>query len=1004
MKPPARLAAMLAITLALMLPRLAAATYELKNNQPFPLHTPVSITQQQSLPDGVWSLDDGGLAQSRAGTLHLVATIPASGVKRLTLQKNAALAPAAPTATKPHLSVDASKSGAGLRLGAQSLGTLAWGIVLKPADLTTGGLARPGSLPLDYAGTFSALPLNFKKEASGPVFDLWTGEAGQDGLVCTVTLRVWHAGFLDIDTHVLNRSASATKKVYAALVCRWEQPETPARTLDYDNRIITLDANACSPFRAGKGRHLHVQRGADWLRSVFANGSSVAWIYNFPGSFTVRDDTAKNSFKQPRYTGGSLPQLGQEIQTAGPAVYSITEIARPNIRSYRDRVIDNVLPAAGDSVRFASRMIFATAPAQLDDTRVTQHFLACNSARLQTRQDAATRVEWGVPGVRFGTSYFPYSTLGENFDRKKLPGMDREAFWPLAADTVLRWREFADEIRRDLRIAKHMGFERIRLHHLELLAAIPDETRAEYLDFFFGELRTLHLKAMPDVYGAPESIGALVRRHADVIDTIELENEILIWGIPLDRPAQWKAIYETVKQIEPRIKVHLTSHTNTAIFNRLDELRVPHDNISIHAYIDSPDALPSGRGFALAAAAQAARANKPAVITEWNWRDLTRLTPGERIVIYNQIYESALATRSIAEMHQFQFQETLCPNPRIGRGNILRHYEMLNLSRRPKLEAFAFMDIIRKYCCDDNPVRTIETSPQSALLRRHAAGNATATAGIPLANKSNKLLRLKLTAETTADLRATLRATSGAQSAQPAQPAQTAALTLPPGGKTTIHLEIQTTAAAPPPGFYHAFVRIEDIEDDTGEILRYAWVVASLPGAPQIDTAAETTVTYPRGIATELNLDFAAPCVVVYAENAPVLEVETAIAIASTLESATGIPTEAYSDEKIDLARHKGATLIAVGSAKNLLTITTRHGIPALKLPLDKKTFAASLHPADGSPLPVLIIGGQESRDVEDAGMDFVLRYWMSAKDSAARKVGLIEKDLPRGFDPAKLP
>jgi len=50
------------------------------------------------------------------------------------------------------------------------------------------------------------------------------------------------------------------------------------------------------------------------------------------------------------------------------------------------------------------------------------------------------------------------------------------------------------------------------------------------------------------------------------------------------------------------------------------------------------------------------------------------------------------------------------------------------------------------------------------------------------------------------------------------------------------------------------------------------------------------------------------------------------------------------------------------------------------------------------------MIGGKTSREVEKAGMDFVVRYWKFAKDSAARRVGLVRKDLPRGGDAAKLP
>ena len=95
-----------------------------------------------------------------------------------------------------------------------------------------------------------------------------------------------------------------------------------------------------------------------------------------------------------------------------------------------------------------------------------------------------------------GTSYFPYSTLGENFGELKMPGQQTDAFWPLSADTVTHWKDFAEDIRRDLRIAKAMGFTVIRLHYVDLIAKLPEPLQYEYLDFLFAELRHLKLRAM----------------------------------------------------------------------------------------------------------------------------------------------------------------------------------------------------------------------------------------------------------------------------------------------------------------------------------------------------------------------------------------------------------------------------------------------------------------------------------------------------------------------------
>ena len=124
-----------------------------------------------------------------------------------------------------------------------------------------------------------------------------------------------------------------------------------------------------------------------------------------------------------------------------------------------------------------------------------------------------------------------------------------------------------------------------------------------------------------DVYASPEQLAALVARYRDVIDGVELENEILIWGIPLDRPPQWNAEYDAIKKVAPEIPVNLTGYNNTGMFNRLEQLGVKFDRVDLHSYIDSLDAIPSGRGYALALGSYATKNRaKPPMISEWNWR------------------------------------------------------------------------------------------------------------------------------------------------------------------------------------------------------------------------------------------------------------------------------------------------------------------------------------------------------------------------------------------------
>ncbi|MEP6663797.1 MAG: hypothetical protein ABJC04_09055, partial [Verrucomicrobiota bacterium] len=564
-----------------------AAVLRVENNQPFQIKMPVTV-RGLNLGEGQWTADGQRPVQMMGSNAVFVVDAAAGAHKEITF-KAGNEAKTGVFALKP------VTNGVALFFSEKEFGQLHWDIFLKPAKAAEND-SKPDA-PENFDAAFQALPLSFEKTTNGPVFDVWSAEVVKSGLKLKMQLLAYGDGFLDINAQLLNESAGE-QAVYAAVVCRWEQPLTKSRTLCYDNRISTLAGKEFSPFRMDEGRHQFTQRGVDWVRNIFPKGETVAWMNDFAPSFTLLDDSNKNTLKQPRYQGANLPQLGQEVQTVGGKFYSITEIARSNIKSYRDRLKENALPALGEGVVFSSRLVFSKK--SLGNTDVDQMFVGYTGYNEQRTTPEGASISFGVKSVRFGTSYFPYSTLGENFDTWKLPGMDRESFWPLAADTVLHWQDFADDIRRDLRIAKFMGFQFIRLHHLELLAPIPKETQQEYLDFIFGELRHLKLKAMLDAYASDSAIVELLKRYGDAIDTVEIENEILIWGIPLDRPSQWKQTYAAIKQVAPHVRVHLTGYNNTGMFNRLQTLGVPFDRVGLHSYVDSVEAIPTARGYALA--------------------------------------------------------------------------------------------------------------------------------------------------------------------------------------------------------------------------------------------------------------------------------------------------------------------------------------------------------------------------------------------------------------------
>jgi len=939
----------------------------LVNNQPFAIRMPMEVsgitgdTAEHLMAEvaAVQPVDSG---------VVLIGSVNANASRRL------ALLPASRRSEPDRrLVIDTIDDGVRVSFDGQPIGNLSWSVHLSAA--ASAPKTSTATPPQDLAHTFEALPLEFTRTVQGHVFDTWTAKGSRHGLSVALTLRAYREGFLDLSTRVTTEPDARTSGVYAAVVSRLTHAAAAAeRRICYDNRIAPLAATGRTPFRAGEGRHHFVQRGVDWLTLRTAAGASVAWMNDFADSFTILQDSSENRFRQPRYTGANIPQLGSEAQAAPEALFWITEIARTNIQSYRDRLVDNILPPAGESVSFGSRLAFEPAP--ISDVRATEQFLAYTGYWRQDRRDAEVTLSFGVPHVRFGTSYFPYSTLGENFDRLKLPGMDSEGYWPLAADTVQQWPLFADAIRRDLRIAKAMGFHVIRLHYLDVIAQLDARVQREYLDFLFSELRHLKLRAMlspSDARFTPAQMAAMVSRYRDVVESVELENEILIWGIPQDRPRYWNAVYDAVKSVAPDVPVHLTAHTNTGIFTRLEQLGVKFDRVGGHAYIDSLDAIPSGRGFALAIANYASKAGKPAVITEWNWRGLTRMTPEARATVYPDIIGGALESRAIGEFHQFQFQETLTVNPRLGRTGI-RHYEPLRLSRRPKPEAFELMRLMHRFVAPEDPIRQLDASHTVTSLDARGRGTAILT----LTNRGTSAERVRATVEGPSDLRGTLTSPAVADVA--------------PGGTHKFTVALSTRGATP--GFYHWFLRLQRADGS----LRYVWNEARLAARPVFDSKARSLVAYPGLAAGTVDFDYAKPIRVVYGQHAPVLEMEAAYVLASTLESASGRPVDIYQLDDLPAAVEPG-TLILVGTPKS-------HALMARiadMLPV-AGSFVQRVEPAAGGDATWLIVGGSDSRAVEESAMDYVLRYWRSARDSAARRIGLVEKELPRTVDPAKLP
>ena len=111
------------------------------------------------------------------------------------------------------------------------------------------------------------------------------------------------------------------------------------------------------------------------------------------------------------------------------------------------------------------------------------------------------------------------------------------------------------------------------------------------------------------------------------------------------------------------------------------------------------------------------------------------------------------------------------------------------------------------------------------------------------------------------------------------------------------------------------------------------------------------------------------------------------------------VPVKIYTLK--DLPPNERGALVLVGTAKtNQLIALVNSKIPADVR--NAKQFAALAGEKSGEDW--LIFGGADPLEAERAAMDWTIRFWKYAKDSAARRIGLVEKELPLGVDPAQLP
>ena len=943
------------VVVAAPAPPEPAAVLRVRNNHDFRYDGPVRLAVD--LPDGSYAAPNGR-AHVRQGIARVLVSLDARD--SVVLQRRES------TAGEPFVagsfSVEPSATSLALGWKGEPVGTLELGLAAIPGK---------AAQTEDAVGGFAPLTFTWALQPDGS----WTGRTVRDGYSIEVDLARYGTGFLDIRAR-LTRAAGAEAPAYLGLVRRLTTPAGVSEgRVRFNGREFPTTVSPDT-----WDRDFWYVRGVDWM-SWTSDSLALAMINGFTPAPTVN--------RNNRWAVGSQFYVTERTRQDGDALFFISQVSGPNPEQEKSRYMP-VTPyaplIAGDTVDLEWRLAVSSSPRP--DWQESQLHVFSGYRSVDTvASGIRAAVELGVPYVTFGTSYFPYSTLTENFDFYRTAGQDRETFWAFSPVLWAKWRELEPRMRGDLHIIRAMGFDVVRLHHLELLTAMERAEALAFLDFFTGVARELDMKILLDTEGPVEWVSEVATRYRDVLAGVEIENEVLIGGVKPGDAERWTAIYEAAKAGAPDADVFLTTAANHGMFERIMALGVPFDRVGVHAYKHGPQWKESFSSHMLATADYASDLGLQSTLGEFNWKELTRLSPEERLPEFTGVYEAVLGPRAIPDVVQFQLQESLSFNPAIS-GTYTRHYETLSLDRRPKPEAFELMRLVRKYGPPDAPGTVLPvTVPE---VRMDGAGS---TAKFTVENRTGRVLTVALKALAFDGIRSTLTTP--------------ASVTLQPGQKHEGAVELLLTGDAI--GTYHHFIRA----DFDGEVT-VGWGIAANPGAPTFEKSPALTgfVRYPQGPGVVDRIDWDRPIAVAYGDDASVIEVETAYTLTTTLQSATGRPVRLSSVSDLPDSLRRDATLVLLGTAASnaLIGESRMSGVPK-PAELPAAAITAGTRPAANAaaarraaarrdPGIVLVrdaagsgqwvvLTGASKEAVQAASIDFVLRYWKNAKDATTRISGM---------------
>jgi len=852
------------------------------------------LTFKTTQPDGFYK-GKSGYATVNGGVGRGVVMI--GGASELSLAKTPARFIEGPFSISP------GWGGVTLEWNGRTVGNIDFGLVVIPGRTATWQQVE-----------FKPLAMRFDKKFDGTL----VGKCHYREYEISITLTPYPGGWMDADA-TITRVMDGPADEYLALARRITMPTTGIRTR-WDGAVADGLPQSDAPN--------HLAHGLDWC-SWKSGGLSLALVNQFSPGYTIERQPGRWVAANHFYTWERVKQQDNDL-------YFISEIAGPNpaqessgtrgLRAYTP-------PLKSEAHKLGFRLAISTEPQREDSL-----LLGYAGYRKVTMTGETAAVDIGVPYVEFGTSYFPYSTMTANFDFYRTAGLDREGWWPFSPKMWEKWPSFRFYFDTDLRIIRAMGFDWVRLHHLELLGKMDRSNALAFLDFYMGTAKKLGMRVLVDTAGSPEWMTLIMERYNDVVKLVELENEVLIPGITSGEPERWTAQYNAVKKVAPETEVFLTGAGNQGMFDRLIRLNVPFDRVGVHNYKHGPGnevAIPS---LALAWSSQATDFNKPVVLGEFNWKFLTEYSPEARAKEFAAIYGNMLQPRAIPSFFQFHWQETLSVNPRLTRQG-LRHYETINLDRTPKPEAIEFMKLIRRYANPQSPLRELPIQIEDGKFT--------------VINATKRPLEVALSTESYQGLKlGSIKSDK---------------LTLKPGESRSgrIELLLHPRSAV---GVYHYFLRA-DYEGKSS----YGWGMLSKPGSPTFNRPnLGVLVDYPQGMEIITKFDYSRPICVAFGAKNPIVEMEMAYLVRNTLQVVIGQPVRLCA--VADIPKDFRGNLILVGTPESNPLI----GKPQLS---DKATVLLQ----DGN----LLLTGKTSDGVRAAATDFVLRYWTNARDSSCRISGL---------------